>query len=462
MTEPADDNIDSRLRAYLADISEQATRVGLADFSARGGTARLHGNRPFSLAASALMLVAIVAIGTVTWATHRTTPSSPGSITQSRTALPPTPGIPVPRFAEAMAYDPTHKQTVMFGGEGAHDSLADTWTWDGHSWAQQHPAASPPPHEGASMAYDPALKVVLLVGGDSYTATAACPDPYRDFELKPFSQGGIARASSSPDPCIGPVARHDMWTWDGSTWRQLGALPMSSPIRGLAWDTSTQEMVAVAEDARLSTWALSGTSWTEITTTWSAGVSPDALEMATNPATGRPVALIFGAGPPCKGGASAPMPSPGNHGLDAPGLSSEGQTINCGIEGTPGSYGGGYIASTWTWTGASWQQLFSADMPFPPGPIASDAASQTLVLIVQSGTWIWSGSEWIHHTPSPTPPVPTPFGAAFGAMAEDTSGHIVYLAAGTNCPTPGQCTAGAMPGNTTWLWDGRAWSVATT
>ncbi|MGH7721308.1 MAG: hypothetical protein ACRENL_00550 [Candidatus Dormibacteria bacterium] len=179
------------------------------------------------------------------------------------------------------------------------------------------------------------------------------------------------------------------------------------------------------------------------------------IEVSTDPATGQALALIFGAGPACVGAGKAGVPSAGNHGLDSPGLSSEGMTINCGTE-RGGSYSS-YVGSTWTWEGDSWKQVFATDMPFPPGPMGSDASSRALVLLVESGTWTWTGTEWTHQTPSPAPPIPS--GASVGAMAQDpANGHIVYLAAGAACSGPRACRAIAIPGNATWIWDGRAWS----
>jgi len=45
-----------------------------------------------------------------------------------------------------MAYDAATGNVVMFGGQFADsDGQFDgTWTWDGSTWARQHPAASPP------------------------------------------------------------------------------------------------------------------------------------------------------------------------------------------------------------------------------------------------------------------------------------------------------------------------------
>ena len=43
--------------------------------------------------------------------------------------------------------------------------LDDTWTWDGTTWTQQHPATSPSARTFASMAYDPATSTAVLFGG---------------------------------------------------------------------------------------------------------------------------------------------------------------------------------------------------------------------------------------------------------------------------------------------------------
>ena len=52
----------------------------------------------------------------------------------------------------------------------ARRPAGDTWTWDGTTWTQQHPAASPPARYGASMAYDAATRGVVLFGGNNGSA----------------------------------------------------------------------------------------------------------------------------------------------------------------------------------------------------------------------------------------------------------------------------------------------------
>jgi hypothetical protein len=66
-----------------------------------------------------------------------------------------------------MAYDAATGTVVMFGGVGTSNepAYADTWTWNGTTWTQQHPAASPPGGFGVVMAYDAATGTVVLFGG---------------------------------------------------------------------------------------------------------------------------------------------------------------------------------------------------------------------------------------------------------------------------------------------------------
>ena len=72
-----------------------------------------------------------------------------------------------------MAYDAGSGQVVLFGGiTAANAVVGDTWTYDGATWTQQSPAASPPGLSDSSMTYDPSGKVVLF-GGTDPTLTAS-------------------------------------------------------------------------------------------------------------------------------------------------------------------------------------------------------------------------------------------------------------------------------------------------
>lgn len=68
-----------------------------------------------------------------------------------------------------MAYDAATGNTVLFGGFTHFRELGDTWTWNGHTWTKQHPAASPSARDSAAMAYDAATRTVVLFGGATDT-----------------------------------------------------------------------------------------------------------------------------------------------------------------------------------------------------------------------------------------------------------------------------------------------------
>jgi hypothetical protein len=80
---------------------------------------------------------------------------------------------PVARGAMGLAYDPNRQVTVLFGGYDAnYDNLGDTWEWDGVSWSLRAPAdpngvLAPPPASYVAMAYEPTARRIVLFGGSS-------------------------------------------------------------------------------------------------------------------------------------------------------------------------------------------------------------------------------------------------------------------------------------------------------
>lgn len=58
---------------------------------------------------------------------------------------PPPPATPPPGRADALlAPFPEQNSVVMSGGRSGSTVFNDTWTWNGNSWTQRHPATSPP------------------------------------------------------------------------------------------------------------------------------------------------------------------------------------------------------------------------------------------------------------------------------------------------------------------------------
>ena len=169
---------------------------------------------------------------------------------------------PPARTGAAMAYDAATESVVMFGGQADGGALADTWTWDGSNWTQQHPATSPSARAGALMAYDPESHGVILVGGANYPTTivgVACAEPGIAVPQPAPALGQIATPApaplttsapvlprptnrgapvppsrcpkTTPQPGVGP--QQDTWRWDGGNWHRVGTAP-ASVSRGIA------------------------------------------------------------------------------------------------------------------------------------------------------------------------------------------------------------------------------------
>jgi hypothetical protein len=96
-------------------------------------------------------------------------------------------------------------KVVLFGGATTDPStgnptsiLGDTWSWDGTTWTEEHPATSPPARESAAMARL-GDTLVLFGGADANGALLG-----------------------------------DTWTWDGVTWTQHTMTPAPSARGGHA------------------------------------------------------------------------------------------------------------------------------------------------------------------------------------------------------------------------------------
>ena len=77
---------------------------------------------------------------------------------------------PGPRNGPALAYDPGLGAVVLFGGAVGpccSNNLNDTWTWVGGNWIQIYPVNTLPAARNApGLAYDPSLKSLIMFGGD--------------------------------------------------------------------------------------------------------------------------------------------------------------------------------------------------------------------------------------------------------------------------------------------------------
>lgn len=99
---------------------------------------------------------------------------------------------PPSRFWHTMAYDPVHRQVVMFGGDSGGKILNDTWLWDGKDWQMSpHQTTAPQLRTSAGMDYDATLGKMVLFSGSVWNSR---------------KDGLIAR---------------DSWIWNGAQWKKL-------------------------------------------------------------------------------------------------------------------------------------------------------------------------------------------------------------------------------------------------
>jgi hypothetical protein len=179
---------------------------------------------------------------------------------------------PPGRSLGAMAYDAAGGNTVLFGGGWANSDapVTDTWTWDGTSWTQRHPAVSPPYLLMASATYDAARQVVMLVGGGDPFQTWTWNRSTWVQQHPAHSPSGRFDAAMAYDASTKRVVLFggyfpgdqltDTWTWDGSDWRQ--ERPRTAPPVGegfAAYDNNRQNVVLFIAG---QTWTWNGTDWT--------------------------------------------------------------------------------------------------------------------------------------------------------------------------------------------------------
>ena len=196
-------------------------------------------------------------------------------------------GSPPARMGAAMTYDAATRTVVLFGGiSGDGTPLNDTWAWDGCHWSQLKPAVSPPGRSFGALAFDASSGKVILFGGG-----AANADPTRNdtwswngatwTEEHPAT--GPARLSNpllTDDPANGNLLLFGIggprfqtpltWTWDGKNWtdRHPSKSPPYRNSAALAAGARSGVLLyggAPAETGTLNdSWAWDGSNWSQL------------------------------------------------------------------------------------------------------------------------------------------------------------------------------------------------------
>jgi hypothetical protein len=358
---------------------------------------------------------------------------------------------PSPRISHGMAFDALRQRVVLFGGGGANASgwtgLSDTWEWDGSNWTQLRPTTSPPARFGASMAWDTVRQRLVLFGGWGAPPDRSLADTW-EWDGATWAQRTPTRSPpghSSQAMASDPVHRRVVlfgglpgsnpgpgtWEWDGSTWAQATPI-MSPPARrshAMAWDAARQRILLFGgmhevgnhSTSLADTWEWDGATWAQHTPTTSPS-GRSGHSMAWDAARQRAVLFgglddsNFGGNPLAEtwewDGATWAQRTPTNSpsARRSPGMAWEASRQRVVLFG--GHDGSSPLADTWEWDGSNWAQRTPAVSP-PRRyghAMAWDEARQRVLLfggnggsITRSDTWEWDGSNWAQRTPVASP-----------------------------------------------------------
>jgi hypothetical protein len=140
---------------------------------------------------------------------------------------------PPTRYGAGMAYDPASSMVVLYGGHLSNASalLDETWTWDGTTWTQRHPAVTPGGCEGP-LGYDAAASQIILL----------C---VREQQM------GRGNYSVST------------WAWSGATWTQLhpSTIPPGGGRMTMTYDAVGRELLLFGTLASSHTWTYANGQW---------------------------------------------------------------------------------------------------------------------------------------------------------------------------------------------------------
>ena len=193
---------------------------------------------------------------------------------------------PTARMSAAMAYDPSRKSLILYGGANSTGYapvqpvgsviFGDTWEWksDTRQWTQLHPTSSPEARDSHAMVTDSGRAKVLLFGGERSSYAYTYPIP-----------GG----PTSQDPMSNAV-----WEWDGSltTWTNrtpspLTVTPVGRLFPPLTFDQDRQKMVLIADESDDGSNGDNGSNgffweWDPVTAGWVLRDSGDAVDFESS------------------------------------------------------------------------------------------------------------------------------------------------------------------------------------
>jgi hypothetical protein len=201
-----------------------------------------------------------------------------------------TTGTPPGRSGQAMAYDSARQRVVMFGGEGSSGVLRDTWEYNGatSTWTSRVTTTGPSARLNALLVYDPVRAVTVLFGGNNFTTTTTNNETWEWngttwTQRAPTASPSIRHSASGAwDPVRQRVVlfggvlasgnSNEVWEFDGTTWSLragVGTPPSARFGAAVAYDVARSRLVVSGGNtggmSQFDTWEL-GTTWQEVTT----------------------------------------------------------------------------------------------------------------------------------------------------------------------------------------------------
>jgi hypothetical protein len=196
---------------------------------------------------------------------------------------------PPAQVGGAMAFDSVSAEVVLLTGH--YYTPGTTWTWDGTDWAEESPSTSPAPRAFPASAFDEATGTFVVFGGVSLCGDFFCPlsDTWT-WDGTTWTEGhpahhptDRAQAALAFDPNTGrgvlfgqgALDRSHTWTWDGTDWSHIRPLPSprSRSGSGMAYDAALGEVVLFGGLGSNNgtdlysyndLWTWDGTSWTRV------------------------------------------------------------------------------------------------------------------------------------------------------------------------------------------------------
>jgi hypothetical protein len=186
-----------------------------------------------------------------------------------------------------MAFDAATGTVLLFGGLDAGQQMRDTWSWNGTTWKQLHPLASPSARSYMGISYDVVRKRVVLFGGLG-AGGGVLGDTWEwngSTWIRVATTGPAARESFGMaydvlhrqtvvfGGCCDQFGEYfsDTWTWDGSAWTRAALLgPFARSDLGMAYDLLHRTVVMYGgyfggefPTVFANTWTWDGSKWTQ-------------------------------------------------------------------------------------------------------------------------------------------------------------------------------------------------------